>query len=231
MKCVSQAVSEHKSVHAIRKGNRLVVFRDVDASIAIEGTLESDNGRVQTVPMPYVVRCANDMSVREIHNEIRAAPTQPRGRKSMYLRAHMTATQSLFFSLPFFLRRLLIWRRLAKDPFFAKKTMGTVALTSARMFGKNSSASGWGIPIGIHPLVVLLGGIAKKSGVVRGSIAVRDYLSMTVLFDHNVVDGAPVARFLSRLKELIEEGYGLRTELTTLEDRPTTTRPGVSAAR
>ncbi len=32
---------------------------------------------------------------------------------------------------------------------------------------------------------------------------------LTVLFDHNVIDGAPATRFTRRLVELIESGYGL----------------------
>jgi hypothetical protein len=35
------------------------------------------------------------------------------------------------------------------------------------------------------------------------------YLSLTVSFDHNMIDGAPAARFTQRLKELVESGYGL----------------------
>jgi pyruvate/2-oxoglutarate dehydrogenase complex dihydrolipoamide acyltransferase (E2) component len=38
---------------------------------------------------------------------------------------------------------------------------------------------------------------------------VRDYLSLTVSFDHNMIDGAPAARFTERLKDLTESGYGL----------------------
>jgi pyruvate/2-oxoglutarate dehydrogenase complex dihydrolipoamide acyltransferase (E2) component len=87
--------------------------------------------------------------------------------------------------------------------------MGTVALTSVGMLGKVASGSGWRIPIGIHHLVVLLGGIARKPAVVGAEIEPRDYLSITILFDHDVVEGAPVARFLSRLRERIGEGYGL----------------------
>ncbi|NTU81392.1 MAG: 2-oxo acid dehydrogenase subunit E2 [Chloroflexales bacterium] len=33
---------------------------------------------------------------------------------------------------------------------------------------------------------------------------------MTVVFDHDVIDGAPAARFTRRLVELIESGYGLK---------------------
>jgi pyruvate/2-oxoglutarate dehydrogenase complex dihydrolipoamide acyltransferase (E2) component len=224
MKCIAQAVSEHKLVHAMRKGKRLVVFNDVDVSVVVEGALEGEHGPARTVPMPYIVRRANEKSVRDIHDEIRSAQMGPHAEETLRLRARMSTTQRLFFSLPFFLRRMLLWRRLVKDPLFAKKTMGTVALTSVGMFGKGSNASGWGIPVGIHPLVVLLGGIARKPGVVGQEVQVRDYLSMTVLFDHDVVDGAPVARFLSRLRELIEGGYGLQTELTALGEPAKTAR-------
>lgn len=30
-------------------------------------------------------------------------------------------------------------------------------------------------------------------------------------FDHDIIDGAPAARFVSRLGELVESGYGLHT--------------------
>jgi pyruvate/2-oxoglutarate dehydrogenase complex dihydrolipoamide acyltransferase (E2) component len=34
-------------------------------------------------------------------------------------------------------------------------------------------------------------------------------LNLTVTFDHDIVDGAPAARFVHRLVELVESGYGL----------------------
>jgi pyruvate/2-oxoglutarate dehydrogenase complex dihydrolipoamide acyltransferase (E2) component len=34
-------------------------------------------------------------------------------------------------------------------------------------------------------------------------------LNLTIIFDHDVIDGAPAARFARRLVELIESGYGL----------------------
>jgi pyruvate/2-oxoglutarate dehydrogenase complex dihydrolipoamide acyltransferase (E2) component len=71
------------------------------------------------------------------------------------------------------------------------------------MFGPGG---GWGIPIAVTPLFITLGGIAARPVVVRGQIEMREYLSLTLTFDHEVVDGAPAARFASRLKELIECG-------------------------
>jgi pyruvate/2-oxoglutarate dehydrogenase complex dihydrolipoamide acyltransferase (E2) component len=57
--------------------------------------------------------------------------------------------------------------------------------------------------------MLIVGGIARKPAVVEDHIEPREMLSLTVIFDHDVVDGAPAARFVQRLVELIESGYGL----------------------
>jgi pyruvate/2-oxoglutarate dehydrogenase complex dihydrolipoamide acyltransferase (E2) component len=54
-----------------------------------------------------------------------------------------------------------------------------------------------------------LGGIAEKPGVADGHIEPREYLCLTISLDHDIIDGAPAARFTARLKEMIESGYGL----------------------
>jgi pyruvate/2-oxoglutarate dehydrogenase complex dihydrolipoamide acyltransferase (E2) component len=45
--------------------------------------------------------------------------------------------------------------------------------------------------------------------VINDTIMVREYLHLTIHIDHDVVDGGPLARFVSRLTELLETGYGL----------------------
>jgi hypothetical protein len=57
--------------------------------------------------------------------------------------------------------------------------------------------------------MLTVGGIGEKQVVVDGHAVVREYLSLTISVDHDIVDGAPAARFTRRLKELIESGYGL----------------------
>ena len=74
------------------------------------------------------------------------------------------------------------------------------------MFGKGA---GWGIPITDYTLGITVSGIAEKPGIVDGRIEIREYLSMTITVDHDIIDGAPLARFTQRLKELIESGHGL----------------------
>jgi len=71
------------------------------------------------------------------------------------------------------------------------------------------TGGGWGIPITSHPLDVAVGGISEQPRIVDGRIAVREVLNLTISVDHDVIDGAPAARFGSRLRELLESAYGL----------------------
>jgi len=208
--CIGQAVSEHKHVQAMRKGSKsLVLFDDVDVSIIVERSVGRGGSSSETLPMPYVVRRANRKTVKEISDEIRTAQTESLGAGEVQLGARRNARLARTFTLmPRFVRNLVVWRRLTRDPFLAKKMMGTVAVTSVGSIGK-SSGYGWAIPIGIHPVVFALGSTARRPGVVGEEIAIREYLSMTVLFDHDVTDGAPVIRFIQRLNELLERGHGL----------------------
>jgi pyruvate/2-oxoglutarate dehydrogenase complex dihydrolipoamide acyltransferase (E2) component len=71
------------------------------------------------------------------------------------------------------------------------------------MFGKGG---GWGLGfLPTHTLGITVGGIAEKPGAVDGQIAIREYLNLTVAFDHDIVDGAPAARFAKKLTGLIEQ--------------------------
>jgi pyruvate/2-oxoglutarate dehydrogenase complex dihydrolipoamide acyltransferase (E2) component len=78
----------------------------------------------------------------------------------------------------------------------------------------------------MHSLGLVVGGIAHKPAVVDGRIEPREILSLTVAFDHDLVDGAPAARFVRRLLELIESGYGL-----TADQPATHSNNGSAAAR
>jgi pyruvate dehydrogenase E2 component (dihydrolipoamide acetyltransferase) len=54
-----------------------------------------------------------------------------------------------------------------------------------------------------------VGRIADKAVVVDGSIEPRTMCTLSLSFDHRVVDGAPAAAFLARLAELLERPYAL----------------------
>jgi pyruvate/2-oxoglutarate dehydrogenase complex dihydrolipoamide acyltransferase (E2) component len=102
----------------------------------------------------------------------------------------------VYTALPRFVRRMLI--RLATHlPAIWTQIGGTVAVPAVGMYAK--SCGGWGIPQTWNTLDVTVGSIATKPGVVDGQIMAREYLSVTVSFDHDLVDGAPAARFCARL--------------------------------
>jgi pyruvate dehydrogenase E2 component (dihydrolipoamide acetyltransferase) len=50
-----------------------------------------------------------------------------------------------------------------------------------------------------------LGRIVPKQVVYRDEIAIRHMMGLSLAFDHRLVDGAPAARFLQRVKQLLEE--------------------------
>lgn len=49
-----------------------------------------------------------------------------------------------------------------------------------------------------------VGRIADKPVVINKEVVVRSMMNLCLSFDHRIVDGAPAARFLQRLKELLE---------------------------
>ena len=89
---------------------------------------------------------------------------------------------------------------------------GTVTVTSVGMFG--GGHSGWGLTPTPESLALVVGGTAWKPAIVEGRIEPREILNLTVMFNHDVIDGAPATRFTRRLVELIESGCGLGEDLS-----------------
>lgn len=50
-----------------------------------------------------------------------------------------------------------------------------------------------------------VGKIQEKPVVLNGGIHVRSMLTLSLVFDHRLLDGAPAARFLARVKDLLEQ--------------------------
>jgi pyruvate/2-oxoglutarate dehydrogenase complex dihydrolipoamide acyltransferase (E2) component len=85
------------------------------------------------------------------------------------------------------------------------------------MFGKGN---GFGITyMPLHTLGLTVGGIQTKPGIVDGAIVPREYLSLTISFDHDIVDGAPAARFANELVKYIEDGSLMIDETVKQEEQ------------
>jgi pyruvate/2-oxoglutarate dehydrogenase complex dihydrolipoamide acyltransferase (E2) component len=192
--CLGKAIDQDKQMHAYRNWrNQMILFDEVDVNMLFEVEVDGE----KTI-RPHILRGVNKKSLRQIHEEIRDFQSQ-----------HQTSQESKFIEwfvrLPGFVRRLFLWA-LFKNPQLLKEYYGTVLVTSVGMFGMGN---GWGIPVPNHTLQLTLGGIGEKPGVVDHRVEVRKYLSVTLSFDHDLIDGAPMARFIQQLKKLIENGYGL----------------------
>ena len=101
----------------------------------------------------------------------------------------------------------LVTRVGKRFPRLWKGTWGTLTLTAIGMIGEGS---GWGIPPSSPSICwITVGGIDRREDEVEGRRLTRDILNLTVSIDHDMVDAAPAARFTTRLRQLIEAGYGL----------------------
>ncbi len=193
-KCVGIAVNENREVHSARKGKKIIFFEDVDLSIPIEKIIDG-----KAFPSILVLRKANEKSVQEIHNEIRAAQYPDKDD----ITTSMSKKQiNMLFSLPRTVRTLIFWRRLRRNPFFLKKLNGTVQLNPLGMFAKG--IAGWAINLGHHPLSVIIGGISEQPRLINDKLENREFLNIALKVDHIMTDGAPATRFARRLADLLQ---------------------------
>jgi pyruvate/2-oxoglutarate dehydrogenase complex dihydrolipoamide acyltransferase (E2) component len=193
--CLARALDQDKSVQAYRKGSKqLVLFDDVNIWLAIERKIGERN-----VVMGHVVRGANSKTYREIYQEIRSKQTKPvpedGGGPSWFGSAML---------LPWPLSTLfnaLFHTVIRRDPTIWASMAVTVGVTAVGMFSKDMG--GWGLMPAAHALDLVVGGITLKPAVVDGQIEPRDILNLTMVFDHDVIDGAPATRFAQRYVELV----------------------------
>jgi pyruvate dehydrogenase E2 component (dihydrolipoamide acetyltransferase) len=81
---------------------------------------------------------------------------------------------------------------------------GTFTLTNLGMYDVDAFTPVINLP---EAAILGVGRIAEKAVVRDGHIVARHMWTLSLVFDHRLVDGAPAARFLQYVKELIEEPY------------------------
>jgi 2-oxoglutarate dehydrogenase E2 component (dihydrolipoamide succinyltransferase) len=79
---------------------------------------------------------------------------------------------------------------------------GTFTITNPGVFG-----AVYGLPLINQPQVAILGvgGIEKRAVVIDDAIAIRPTCHISLGYDHRLIDGADAGRFLSYLKERLEQ--------------------------
>ena len=202
-RAVARAVAREPHANSIRgHRNRLIAFDDVDVLLMIEAQVDG-----QSLAIAHIIRHANLKSVAEIHHEIRAAQTDPlAGDSGRLLR------MGRFIPAPV---RHMALRFIDKRPILSKRLKGTVSISAVGMFGRGG---GWGLASLHHTVGVIVGGVATRSVAGPGGSEAREYVSLTLSFDHDIFDGAPAARLIHELKQRIEAAEGL----PGLDARPAT---------
>jgi hypothetical protein len=135
----------------------------------------------------------------QISREIREVKRQSAGRLGSLSGA------SWIRFIPAFLLRMFV--RWADQNIRFATRYGKVAVTAVGMFTDDPV---WFIPHGSATVLLTVGSIERIRKTADGEQEEREYLCLTGSFDHNVVDGAPAARFMNQLLETISRGECIR---------------------
>lgn len=179
--CLARTFETFPTFNAFRRGNRLIVLDDLTISVLFEREIEG-----QSVPEPVGIQAANRKSLRQINDELRAAQQRPAERLGA-----ATGFAWIRF-IPSFLLRTFI--RLASHNIGMQKRFGVVGVTAVGMF---ASGPLWAVPLTNATVTVAVGALARRPALIDGVLQEREHLCLTVSFDHDLVDGAPAARFTS----------------------------------
>lgn len=79
---------------------------------------------------------------------------------------------------------------------------GTFSITNYGAMGQS-----YGVPIIKYPEVAIfgVGAIKKTPAVINDEIVIRDIMAASISFDHRVIDGGDAGRFLSRVKQYLND--------------------------
>lgn len=189
---VARAAAAHPEVHAYRNWRgQLVTHQHVDVTTMIE--IATAQG---PFALPHVLRDADVRDVPDLTAELHRVKRQPSasGSGRWLERAAPAATH-----IPGAVEAMyaVMARSVA-----VRQRVGTVAVTAVGMF---AGGGGFGLtPPTMMTLEVVVGGMTQRPRVSNGRVDIRDVLDLTLVIDHNVVDGAPATRFGAELRDLIE---------------------------
>jgi len=195
--CLAQVIKDHPHLNSFHKGRKQIILDNVTVNVLIEREINGEK-----VPEPLGIKMAQLKTYREINNEIREV--QKRTGDQLGSLSGMTWLRMI----PGFLLRTFV--RIADHNIRIAERYGKVCVTAVGMFNKDSV---WFIPHGTATVLITVGGISDKVIQVEDKIVAREHLCLTVSFDHNIVDGAPAARFVKQFTETLKNGSLINFEI------------------
>jgi chloramphenicol O-acetyltransferase len=203
VRSIAVAISEHPDLNLVCHGKQLVRFEDVDVNVPME--VATPDGEF---PHAVVLRGAQRSSPIEIYAGLEAARrshqgTGATGVEDRWFRRLMRAARWL----PGF-ARVALMRLSMRSAFVIKRQAGTTLVTSV---GKFASIPGFAFSFTTGPRAsaFAIGSAVEKPWLHQGQVTRRSIVSISIMVNHDLVDGAPAARFARRLQAIVEAGEGL----------------------
>jgi pyruvate/2-oxoglutarate dehydrogenase complex dihydrolipoamide acyltransferase (E2) component len=194
--CLAKVIREYPQMNSFIKGRKLVILNDITVSVLIEREINGEK-----IPEPIGIKEAQTKTFYQIQNEIREA------KKIKNDKLGSLEDQAWVRFIPNFLLKTFV--RFADKNIIMAKRYGKIAVTAIGMFSKEPV---WFLPHGSSTVLITVGGISNKVVEIDGKFVSREHLCLTASFDHNIIDGAPAARFMTRFIEEIKSGKLMQKE-------------------
>jgi pyruvate/2-oxoglutarate dehydrogenase complex dihydrolipoamide acyltransferase (E2) component len=195
-KSFSNTILNYPAFNSFISGSRHIVLNEINISVLVERKIGEDY-----IPEPMVLRDTAAKSLYDINSEIRK--TQETAKKNEEF-GNLADNKAIRF-IPGFLLKTFV--KLADRNIKMAIKYGKLAITSVGMFCKNPI---WVIPHGSATVLLTVGSIIEKA---VGNKKKIKHLCLTVSFDHDLIDGAPAARFMNDLIEEIKSGKAVNNLL------------------
>lgn len=197
LKALGQAIADNPGLNSFVAYRKISHFDDVDINIPVEVHLD---GGVENRQL--IIRDIVHKSLAEITAEI-ARVKEEKQSASWFTRPSLG--RRLLCLLPRFLLQM-VFRSFLNSHRLIRELSGTVFVSSVSSV---STVPGFIVPYigGPKAVSVAFGSVFKKPLVVRDRIEIREVISVSAVFNHDIVDGAPAARFINSFRRYVEQDW------------------------
>jgi hypothetical protein len=189
LKAIGIAQRQHpESRSALLPWGQTLIFERIVAGFTVEKIVDGQ-------PAVYlgVIEDPDTKSLEEIAVELRAY-----GQEEI-ADVPQLALEERFNFMPWLVRRIVILICLVIPELRLRYMSASFGLTSIGKYGIHVL-----IPPSVSASTFGVGTIEAKPVVVDNEIKICPIMTLTLNFDHRLIDGAPAARFLSEIKKLME---------------------------
>jgi len=191
LKAIAIAQRHHPATRtALLPWGGVVTFNEIVAGFTVER-------HVDCGPAVFLgtIHQADTKSIEEIASEL-----QDYGQKPID-QVPQLAIENRFAGMPWLLRKLILWVGTRIPQIRLRYLSATFGLSSLGKYGVKTL-----IPPSVCTSIFGVGSVDDRPVVRDGKIEIRPMLSLTYNFDHRLIDGAPAARFVDEIRNLLEGG-------------------------